>query len=114
MAETDSLAEVSRVARELRERFGPFPSEVRAFLDLVKLRLLAARKGVVNIQELLTDVQLSFASDQEGIDYDARKLKALPYVVEPTRYPPGFSLKKRGLAPERIPQALTEILYLCS
>ena len=114
LAETDSLAEVSRVARELRERFGPFPSEVRAFLDLVRLRLLAVRKGVVNIQELLTDIQLSFANDQEGIDYDARKLKALPYVVEPTRYPPGFSLKKRGLAPERIPQALTEILYLCS
>lgn len=46
LAETDSLAEVSRIAKELREAYGPFPSEVKAFIDLTRLRLLAGAKGV--------------------------------------------------------------------
>jgi transcription-repair coupling factor (superfamily II helicase) len=113
LAETDSLAEVNRISNDLRKRYGPFPPEVRAFIDLVKLRLLASGKGVVNIQEHTTDIQISFSSDQKDINYDARKLRELPYSVEPTRYPPGFSLKKRGLVLEKVPQALIEILYLC-
>ena len=113
LAETDSLVKVNQITKDLRQRYGPFPPEVKAFLDLVKLRLLASGKGVVNIEEHPTDIQMSFVLDQKDIDFDSRKLRDLPYSVEPTKYPPGFSLKKRGLAPEKFPQALMEILYLC-
>jgi len=111
LSETDSLAEVGRIQREMRERYGPLPPEVQAFTELVKLRLLAAQKGVATITEHMTDVQLSF--EQESLDYDARKLKALPFTAEATRYPPGFSIKKRGLKAGELLGAINDVLYLC-
>ncbi|MDZ7706062.1 MAG: transcription-repair coupling factor [Trueperaceae bacterium] len=112
LSEASSLGDINQIRSELRGYYGPPPADVRAFLELVRLRLLAAQRGVVSINEHMTDVQLSFADSD--IDYDVRKLRNLPYTVEPTRYPPGFSLKKRGLSPEKILDALTEILYLCA
>ena len=111
LSETDSLAEINRVMREMREAFGPLPHEVKAFIELVKLRLLAASKNVATIKEHMTDVQISF--EQESIDYDAKGIKELPYNVEPTRYPPGFSIKKRGLSEADTLQAISRVLYLC-
>ena len=110
LSETDSLAEIGRIQREMRERYGPMPEEVKTFTDIVKVRLLASQKGVATIAEHMTDVQLSF--EQESIDYDAKALKALPYSVEPTRYPPGFSIKKRGLKGKGL-EAISDVLYLC-
>ena len=92
LSETQSLATVSRLAKELRERYGPIPQEVKSFIDLVKLRILATDKGVATIKEHMTDIQLSF--DHENLDYDALGIKKLPFNIEPTRYPPGFSIKK--------------------
>ena len=110
LSETDSLAEIGRIQREMRERYGPMPEEVKTFTEIVKVRLLASQKGVVTIAEHMTDVQLSF--EQETIDYDAKALKALPYSVEPTRYPPGFSIKKKGLKGRGL-EAISDVLYLC-
>lgn len=112
LAEAEGLAEVNRTAREMREAYGPFPSEVRAFIELTRLRLLAGAKGVATIKEHMTDVQVAFAADLERLDYDAKRLKALPFQVEPTRYPPGFSVKRRGLKDVDVPGALMELLYL--
>jgi transcription-repair coupling factor (superfamily II helicase) len=112
LAEADNLAEIGRLQSDIRARHGPLPEEVRAFIDLAKLRLLASQKGVATIKEFITDIQLSFA--HENIDYDARGIKALPYSVEPTRYPPGFSLKKRGLKAGETLKALSDILYRCA
>lgn len=112
LAETINLAEVSHVAREMREAYGPFPPEVKAFVELARLRLLAGAKGVATIKEHMTDVQLSFDAALEALDYDAKKLKGLPFSVEPTPYPPGFSIKKRGLKKEDLPGAVMELLYL--
>jgi transcription-repair coupling factor (superfamily II helicase) len=110
-AETDSLAEVGRIARELREAYGPYPPEVKAFVELVKLRLLAGERGVVSIKEHMTDVEIAFGG--ESVDYDARRVRELPFSVEPTRYPPGFSVKKRGMAAGDIPAAISSVLYAC-
>ena len=41
LSETNSLAEVGRTAKELREAYGPLPAEVKTFIDLIKVRLLA-------------------------------------------------------------------------
>ena len=112
LAETGSLAEVSRIAKELREAYGPFPAEVKAFMDLTRLRLVAGAKGVATIKEHMTDVQVAFAGEVEAIDYDAKRLKSLPFQVEATRDPPGFSIKKRGQSGEALPGVVTELLYL--
>jgi len=110
-SETDSLAEVGRVAKELREAYGPFPQEVKAFVELTRLRLLAGAKGVATVKEHLTDVQISFVGEHDSLDFDVKALKALPFQVEATRYPPGFSVKKRGLKPADLPSAVMDVLY---
>src|SRR5690606_41313184 len=91
---------------------GPFPAGVKAFVALTRLRILAGSKGVATIKEHMTDVQISLHGDAEALDYDARALKQLPFQVEATRYPPGFSIKKRGLKTEDLPSAVTDVLYL--
>ncbi len=111
LAEATGLAEVGRIARELREARGPFPLEVKAFLELVKLRLLAEGKGVASITEHMTDVQISFHAAFDEIDYDPRSLRDLPFTAEATRYPPGFSIKKKGLKSADLPQAVQQLLY---
>ncbi|HSG66272.1 MAG TPA: helicase-related protein, partial [Gammaproteobacteria bacterium] len=83
-AEAEGLPAVARIARELREAHGPFPPEVSAFVELVKLRLLAESKGVASMQEHMTDVQLSFRASFDELDYDPRSLRELPYSVEAT------------------------------
>ena len=112
LSETRSLAEIGRIAKEMREAFGPLPNEVKTFIDLIKLRVLAQDKGVVTIKEHMTDIQMSF--EQETLDYDAKAVRALPYSVEPTRYPPGFSIKKLGLSEANYIDALTKVLYACA
>ena len=110
-AAAQGLAELSRLARELREAYGPFPSEVRNFVELAKLRLLAGGKGVAVIQAHMTDVQVAFHHAE--LDYDARAVRELGVAVERTTYPPGFSLKRRGVTPERMLQAVIDLLYAC-
>jgi transcription-repair coupling factor (superfamily II helicase) len=110
-AEAAGLAEISGLARTLREAYGPFPTEVKNFVELAKLRLLAAGKGVATIQAHLTDVQVSF--HRSDIDYDPRAVRELGVQAERTTYPPGFSLKRRGVTPERMLQAVVDLLYAC-
>ncbi|BCZ91800.1 transcription-repair-coupling factor [Thermus thermophilus] len=105
-----SLAELSRLVRELKERYGPLPEEAENFVALARLRLVAERKGVVSITEGLTHLEVVFP--RYPLDYDARGLKGLPYRVELTQYPPGFRLEKKGLRPRDYPEALMEVLYL--
>lgn len=111
-AEASGLAEVGRIARALRERYGPMPLEAHAFMELVKLRILAESKGVASIQEDRTGVQMSFHAQFDDIDYDPRKLRELPFPAEATRYPPGFAITKRGIASADLPKALQSLLYV--
>lgn len=110
LAETRNLAQLSRIAKELKERYGPAPQEVENFLALTRLRLLAEGRGVVSITEDMLHLQIAFQTS--ALDYDAKALRALPFRVEPTQYPPGFRIPKKGLRPEEYVQALSEVLYL--
>jgi len=110
LAECKNLAQLSRLAKELKERYGPAPQEVENFLALTKLRLLAEARGVLSITEDLLHLQIAFANP--SLDYDARALRALPFRVEPTQYPPGFRIVKKGLRAEEYIQALSDVLYL--
>ncbi len=112
LAEATGLAEVARVAREVRDARGPFPPEVAAFFDLVKLRLIARQKGVASIAEHMTDVQISFHEAFDELEYDPRALRELPFTAEATRYPPGFSIKKKGLDSEALPKRLQQVLQV--
>ncbi|WP_233498354.1 hypothetical protein [Meiothermus sp. QL-1] len=60
-------------------------------------------KGVLRIQ---------IAFETARLDYDAKALRALPFRVEPTQYPPGFRIPKKGLAVREYVQAISEVLYL--
>ncbi|RDI96495.1 transcription-repair coupling factor [Meiothermus sp. QL-1] len=110
LAECKNLAQLSRLVKELKERYGPAPEEVENFLALTRLRLLAEGRGVVSITEDLIYLQIAFA--KPGFDYDAKALRELPFRVEPTQYPPGFRIPKKGLQGRGVVQALSEVLYL--
>lgn len=109
LAEVRTLPALARLMRELHDRYGPPPIETETFLELARLRILAQQKGVRSITEDATHLHLVVGS--WPIDYDARGLRELPFTAEPTRYPPGFRIAKRGLAPEGYPKALIRVLY---
>ncbi|AFV76570.1 transcription-repair coupling factor Mfd [Thermus oshimai JL-2] len=109
-AQVRGLAELSRLVRELKGRYGPLPEEAENFVELARLRLVAEKKGVRSITESLTHLEVVFG--HWPLDYDARGLKHLPQRAEITQYPPGFRLEKRGLKPKDYPEALLQALYL--
>lgn len=111
LSASTSLVEIGRVRNELRSSYGPLPSEVQNFLDLIKLRLLASQKGVLTISEHMSDIQLTFDREEDKLDYDAAAIRRLKFDAEPTRYPPGFSIKKRGLKEGDVLKVLLELLY---
>ena len=88
------------------------PNEVKAFIDLVKLRILALEKKVSSIKESMTEVTMVFDTPFEDLDYDAKAMKELPFGVEPKRYPIGFTLRKRGIKSEEMLEAISRVLYL--
>jgi len=49
LAAAQTLEEVDAVAVELRDRFGPLPQPVQSLLELTRVRVLAARKGVQKV-----------------------------------------------------------------
>lgn len=110
LAETRNLAQLSRIAKELKERYGPAPQEVENFLALTKMRLVAESRGVVSITEDMLHLQIAFETSR--LDYDAKALRALPFRVEPTQYPPGFRIPKKGLLAQAFIQTISEVLYL--
>jgi len=109
LAAARGLAAISRIVREIEGRYGPPPPETRTFFDLARLRVLAEKKGVLSITEDSTHLQVVTGS--WPLDYDARALRELPAASEPTRYPPGFRMRKRGLDPAEYPAALQRLLY---
>ncbi|MDX2005822.1 MAG: CarD family transcriptional regulator [Meiothermus sp.] len=109
LAETKNLASLSRIVRDMKEKYGPAPLEVDNFLALTKLRLVAEGKRVVSITEDMLYLNIAFESSR--LDYDAKALRALPFRVEVTQYPPGFRIVKKGLNVGTV-EALMELLYL--
>jgi len=49
LAAAQTLDEVKALGDELRDRFGPLPTEVQSLLDLTSLRVLAGAKGVQKV-----------------------------------------------------------------
>jgi transcription-repair coupling factor (superfamily II helicase) len=60
------------VSDEIRDRFGPFPHEVEALLELSRVRVLAAGKGVVKLsleqRRLTLDVGRRFSLSENALD----------------------------------------------
>ncbi|MBF6594101.1 MAG: transcription-repair coupling factor [Thermaceae bacterium] len=110
LAECKNLAGLSRIARELKERYGPAPEEVENFLALTRLRLLSESKGVVSITEDMLYLQI--ALERPSFDYDAAALRGLPFRAETTQYPPGFRIPKKAVKPSEYVGAISEVLYL--
>ncbi len=110
LSETDSLVEIGKIRNEMRSSYGPLPKEVKAFIELIKIRLLAAQRKVSAIKEHMLDFEIIF---QEDLNYNAQGIERLPYKVEVTKYPPGFSLKKRNLGEDAL-KAISEVLYQCT
>jgi len=72
LAAARALDEVEAVADELRDRFGPFPSEVEALLQLSSVRVIAVGKGVEKLaleqRRLTLDVGRRFSLSENALD----------------------------------------------
>jgi len=96
LAKARGLAEVSRIRRRLEAERGPLPEEAQNFFRLTRIRLLAERRGILSITEDPGQVQLVVPAYPPA--HDPKRLEALPFPVEVTRYPPGFRIPKAALA----------------
>ncbi len=111
LSESTSLGEISRVERELKSKHGLLPVEVQNFLDLARLRVIGTAKGAMSISETIIQLVVQFAPDRGKLDYDAKAAKNHPNKLSVTKYPPGFTLEKKGLKPDEYVKALLEALY---
>jgi transcription-repair coupling factor (superfamily II helicase) len=72
LAAARALEEVEAVADELRDRFGPHPAEVEALLQLSRVRVMAAGKGVEKLalehRRLTLDVGRRFSLSENALD----------------------------------------------
>jgi transcription-repair coupling factor (superfamily II helicase) len=64
MAAADSLAEVAETERELQDRFGPPPEEVRSLLLVLRLRVLAHLAGAQSVGREGPVVAIRWAKDR--------------------------------------------------
>ena len=72
LAAARALDEIEAVSDELRDRFGPHPSEVEALLQLSRVRVMAAGKGVEKLaleqRRLTLDVGRRFSLSENALD----------------------------------------------
>jgi len=72
LAAARALVEIETVSDELRDRFGPHPSEVEALLQLSRVRVMAAGKGVEKLaleqRRLTLDVGRRFSLSENALD----------------------------------------------
>jgi transcription-repair coupling factor (superfamily II helicase) len=108
LSNISSLPALSRFERDMRKQFGPPPLEVRNFLGLAKLRILALNKRVLSIKDTMTDLEIVFA--YKSLDYDAANLKRFPHKTAVQQFPPSVKLEKKGLKPEDYPLVLMDLL----
>jgi transcription-repair coupling factor (superfamily II helicase) len=111
LSESATLGEISRVERELKSKHGLPPVEVQNFLDLARLRVVGTAKGAMSISETIIQLVVQFPPNRGKLDYDAKVAKNHPNKLEVTKYPPGFTLEKKGLKPDEYVKALLEALY---
>ncbi|GHF32621.1 transcription-repair coupling factor (superfamily II helicase) [Deinococcus metalli] len=108
LSDSRTLQAISRVERDLRKKYGPPTPEVQNFIDLAKLRLVAAAKRVLSIGETMTDLQITFA--YKTLDYDAAGLKRYPHKTEVQTFPPSVKVEKRGVRPDEYARTLIDLL----
>lgn len=65
---------------------------------------------MVSITEDMLYIQIAFESSR--LDYDAKALRKFEYRIEPTQYPPGFRVHKKGIQPTQYAAVLSDLLYL--
>ena len=71
LAAAQTLDEVNALGEELRDRFGPLPTEVQSLLDLTSLRVLASAKGVQKValekQQLTLEMGPRFSLSEQAL-----------------------------------------------
>ncbi len=71
LAAAESIEKIDAIGEELRDRFGPFPKQVESLLELTRLRVFAAAKGVERLSlsqhRLTLDVGPRFALSESAL-----------------------------------------------
>lgn len=70
LAESTTSEDVQQIHAEMRDRFGPLPTSVEVLLDITRLRILAAGKGVTVVET--KEDKLILTRDQEFITFGGR------------------------------------------
>lgn len=110
LARAATTGEIDELRRELRERFGPLPTEAEHLLDLARLRVLGATLGIQHIMVRSDEARVTFragtAPRMAGL---AAALDDVQLAVEVRRTVP-LSLRLERLGGEAMIPALVRAL----
>ncbi len=85
----DSLTSVDNLARELRDRFGPMPSQVTNLIEMVKIKKLASQRYIKQVKILKNKMTLTL--DNLITEKDFFIEKELPRYINQKMAPVNFS-----------------------
>jgi transcription-repair coupling factor (superfamily II helicase) len=100
--------DIEDFASEMRDRFGPLPSEAMNLLDVMKLKIRAKELAVLKVQHIHDAVRVTFASEtpvQPQQIFDLQKMRKGRLRF----FPDGFEVNMKGRESDEIIQELSAI-----
>ncbi len=99
--------EVTEIADEMRDRFGPLPPEANRLLDMVRLKIWLTEQGVITLHGKKNEIVVGFS---EGSSLDRSRLVAL-LQEDPRHYrmAPSQKLIVRMKMPDSFPDYLEKL-----
>ena len=96
---------------EMRDRFGEFPSEFRHLMDIMRLKILAKKLFITNIQDIEGKIRILFSPKTNVEPQDILRLQQ-ERKGKITLLPDGFEIDLRGFIWDKICEEISH-LFTC-
>ncbi|MGB9716595.1 MAG: transcription-repair coupling factor [Thermodesulfovibrionales bacterium] len=109
IASSRTIEELNTLELEIEDRFGKSPVEVKNLLDIMRLKILARRLLITNIQDIDGKIQVRFLPDtkvtpEDILDFQMRRDGKIRFIPE------GFEIDLRGFLWEEVFEELYSLL----
>ena len=107
LSNVQDTSEITDIAEELKDRFGPLPVETKHLLDVVKLKLWLSEKGVTTLQGKQNEIIVGFS--EESVLDRQRLVSLIQQDSEHFKLAPSQKMIIRMKMPERFPDYLEKL-----